>query len=134
MSFTYTAPTIDLDLGIPALGIAARFTPQITLSFGLNFGFGVDVNNGFYFVTDGGTPGNTADDNELHVGALVTLSSVSCPSGMPRYAQISRARAGCDAPANTLRSPGARFMQSIRGHRLPWSGHAVHVGHSVAWS
>ena len=41
-TFAYTAPTIELDLGIPALGLQARFTPQITLYFGLNFGFGVD--------------------------------------------------------------------------------------------
>ena len=101
-SFTYTAPTIDLDLGIPALGIAARFTPQVTLSFGLNFGFGVDVNNGFYFVTDGGTPGTspsaTADDTELTVGALVTLSSVSCPSGR---STVRRSTAGCSSSRST---------------------------------
>ena len=58
-TFTYTAPTIALDLGIPALGLQASFTPQVTLSFGLNFGFGIDENSGFYFVTDGGTPNDT---------------------------------------------------------------------------
>ena len=92
-TFVYTAPTIDLDLGIPALGLQARFTPQITLNFGLNFGFGVDTDTGFYFVTDGGTPGTSAsaiaDDKELTVGALITLSSVDCPSGTVDRASVN---------------------------------------------
>ncbi|HET7129920.1 MAG TPA: hypothetical protein VFJ93_12675, partial [Gaiellaceae bacterium] len=88
-SISYTAPTIALDLGIPALGLDASFTPQVTLTFGLNFGFGVDDRNGFYFVTDGGTPGSTADDKELTVGALVTLSSADCPDGSVDQAQVN---------------------------------------------
>ena len=74
---TITLPTMSLDLGIPALGLQASFTPQVTLSASLNFGFGVDVNNGFYFVTDGGTPA-TPNDQLLNVGAVVTLSQVTC--------------------------------------------------------
>ena len=81
ISKTITLPTINLDLGIPALGLNASFTPQVTLSANLNFGFGVDENTGFYFVTDGGTPGITADDHELSLGAVITLSSVDCPAG-----------------------------------------------------
>ncbi len=86
---TITLPTINLDLGIPALGLQASFTPQVTLTANLNFGFGVDENNGFYFVTDGGTPTNTSDDHELSLGALVTLSSTSCPSGTVTRASVN---------------------------------------------
>ena len=71
---------IAIDLGIPALGLDASFTPEVSINFSMNFGFGVDAHNGFYFVTDGGTP-NAPNHELLSIGALVTLSSVNCPAG-----------------------------------------------------
>jgi len=79
-TYTFTAPAISIDLGIPALGLDAKFVPQITISFGLKFGFGVDVKNGFYFVT-GDTPA-------LTLATTVTFSDVSCPTGSVNRAQI----------------------------------------------
>src|SRR5581483_3642006 len=68
---------LAIDLGIPALGFDASFSPQVTLEFHMNFGFGVDVHKGFYFVTDGGDASNP-DNTLLHIGALVTLSTIDC--------------------------------------------------------
>src|SRR5207248_617435 len=50
-AWSFTAAPIDLDLGIPALGIQARFIPQLNIAFQLHFGFGVSLDDGFYFVT-----------------------------------------------------------------------------------
>ena len=74
-----TGSPIAIDLGLPALGFDASFTPSVSLQFGMNFGFGIDAHNGFYFVTDGGNPASP-DHQLLHVGALVTLSGVDCPA------------------------------------------------------
>ncbi len=91
-TFVYTAPTIKLNLGIPALGLDASFTPQVTLDFGMNFGFGVDEHTGFYFVTDGGNRA-APDDSLMYVGALVTLSSVQCPTSGSGQGGVDRASA-----------------------------------------
>ena len=74
---TQVGSPIAIDLGIPALGFDASFTPQVTVNFSLNFGFGIDEHKGFYFVTDGGNPASP-DNSLLSVGALVTLSTVTC--------------------------------------------------------
>ena len=57
-TFTFAAPPVDLDLGIPALGIHAQLQPEVSISFDLHLGFGIDDQKGFYFVSDkssGGT-------------------------------------------------------------------------------
>src|SRR5262249_25093337 len=50
-TFTFQTDPINLDLGIPALGIQAMLQPQFAISFDLHLGFGVDEHKGFYFVT-----------------------------------------------------------------------------------
>ena len=83
-SVTFKANEIDFDLGIPALGIEAEFTPTVTLSWNLHIGFGVDQNLGFYFVADHATPemsvvvdvnfGSTATSRATATGRLLFLA------------------------------------------------------------
>src|SRR3989441_3589706 len=77
------SPDHDLkfDIGIPALGINGSFRPQFNLAFAMNFGFGLNLDNGFYFVTDGGTPDVTTDDTELSLAFSATFSHVTCSAG-----------------------------------------------------
>ena len=69
----------------------ASFTPQVTLSFGLNFGFGVDVRQRLLLRHRRRHARHepTTDETELTVGALVTLSSVNCPGGTVDRAQVN---------------------------------------------
>ncbi len=88
-TYTFTAAPISIDLGIPALGLDARFVPQITISFGLNFGFGVDLNSGFYFVSGHNRVGGIDSITPaLTLATTVTFSDVSCPTGSVNRAQI----------------------------------------------
>jgi hypothetical protein len=57
---------IKFDLGIPALNISADLHPEISLNWGLHFGFGIDDLKGFYFV---------ADPNALFVNLTVDFGS-----------------------------------------------------------
>ena len=57
-------PEIEFDLGIPVLGIEGRFQPRFTFDWNLHFGFGVDDDLGFYFVTDFGNPGDMDRTND----------------------------------------------------------------------
>ena len=85
-SWSFTADPIDLDIGIPALGIQARFTPQLNISFALHFGFGVSLSDGFYFVTH--PPGDPTAP-ELSLSVAVNFSSVDCPSGSVDQSNIN---------------------------------------------
>ncbi len=58
--YTFTAPEVVFDLGIPALGLAAAFTPRVTMAFNIHIGFGVDSTKGFYIVADYDDPSNGA--------------------------------------------------------------------------
>ena len=51
-TFTFAGDPVAFDLGIPAIGISGMLNPEITVEFDLHFGFGVDQDQGFYFVTD----------------------------------------------------------------------------------
>ncbi|HET6572537.1 MAG TPA: hypothetical protein VFG68_02965, partial [Fimbriiglobus sp.] len=51
-TFTFPGSPVAFNLGIPAIGISGMLEPEITVDFDLHFGFGVDKDLGFYFVTD----------------------------------------------------------------------------------
>ena len=68
--WSFTADPIELNLGIPALGIQARFTPQINIHLGLHLGFGVSLNDGFYLVTKAPGP---VDTPELSLSVAVNF-------------------------------------------------------------
>jgi hypothetical protein len=70
-------PDIKFDLGIPGLGIEADLTPIVTIDFNLHLGFGIHVNDGFYFVTDYGSP----DDSDLTNDELSLELTVAFPTG-----------------------------------------------------
>ncbi len=85
-TFHFSAPEIAFDLGIPILGLDAKFTPQVTISFSLAFGFGVDLSKGFYFVTDNPFRANAP---EISLNVAVTFSNLTCPSGALDPAQVN---------------------------------------------
>jgi len=82
-SETFMAPEIEFDLGVSALGIEVDLQPRISIDFNLHVGFGVDQNEGFYFVTDydreagdpDGTPGKGELDDELSLDIVVDFGS-----------------------------------------------------------
>ena len=78
-SFTDSLAPINIDIGVPALGLKASFTPTVTLSFSLRLGFGVDLSKGFFLATKA-LPGET-DSPELSLSATVNFSSVDCSNG-----------------------------------------------------
>ncbi|MEX2645398.1 MAG: choice-of-anchor D domain-containing protein [Gaiellaceae bacterium] len=80
-SKTITAAPIKFDLGIPVLGIEGELQPNVTINFQLHFGFGVNVNDGLYFVTDA--------DPELQLGISIGFSAVSCPAGTVTRANVN---------------------------------------------
>ena len=61
-TYTFDADEIAFDVGIPVLGLEAKFKPQITISFDLKLGFGVHLDKGFYFVTDDAMAGGETTD------------------------------------------------------------------------
>ncbi|HSC96389.1 MAG TPA: LEPR-XLL domain-containing protein, partial [Burkholderiales bacterium] len=74
---------IDFDLGVPAIGIEVDLQPEVSIDFNLHFGFGIDQNEGFYFVTDfdreandpDGTAGKGLLDDELSLDIVVDFGS-----------------------------------------------------------
>lgn len=56
---------IDLDLGIPGLGLETRGDVNLELGWNLGFGFGISFEEAFYL--------DISDDSELEVGLDVTL-------------------------------------------------------------
>ncbi|MFN2611440.1 MAG: hypothetical protein ABR507_11310 [Actinomycetota bacterium] len=86
--FPFQAPEIGFDLGLPVLGLNAKFQPEGNIHFELNFGFGVDTNRGFYFVADNPLSGGT---DEISLSASVVFSDVQCngTNGTPKRAEIN---------------------------------------------
>jgi Ca2+-binding RTX toxin-like protein len=60
-------PDLAFDIGIPGLGLEGDADPQGTITWSVEFGFGVGKNHGFYFFT--------GNDPEVAVGLDVKLSS-----------------------------------------------------------
>jgi hypothetical protein len=56
---------IDFDLGIPGLGLETRGAVNVDIGWSLNFGFGVDLHQGFYI--------DISHQNELVLNVDVTL-------------------------------------------------------------
>ncbi|MGH6690978.1 MAG: hypothetical protein ACREF4_09905, partial [Gammaproteobacteria bacterium] len=74
-SETFMAPEIEFDLGVPALGIEVDLQPRISIDFNLHIGFGVDQNQGFYFVTDFDRDGDQVLDDELSLDIVIDFGS-----------------------------------------------------------
>ena len=73
---------IVLDLGIPALGLDAELQPNLILEWNLHFGFGIDLDNGFYFVSHYDDPSNGAgQDPELQISINMDLGSTHLDRG-----------------------------------------------------
>ncbi|MEP7335491.1 MAG: calcium-binding protein, partial [Actinomycetota bacterium] len=83
---------LALDVGIPALGLDASFTPQFTVDVGERVGFGVDLAKGFYLVTDNKAPcttdnhapwlpGNPDLGPEITLKMSARLTAVDCSAG-----------------------------------------------------
>ena len=77
--FHQSLAPINIDIGVPALGLKAMFTPTLDIQFSLRLGFGVDLNKGFFLATQA-LPGET-DTPELSLSATVTFSSTDCSNG-----------------------------------------------------
>ncbi len=75
-TLTFATDDISFDLGVPLLGLEADIQPRVTLDWGLEFGFGLDVEDGFYFVTGDDDLGTIADD-ELSLSLVVDFGSTS---------------------------------------------------------
>ena len=69
-TFTFLADPIDIDLKIPAFGLAANLRPRVSIDFNLHIGFGVDDDLGFYFVAD-------YDDPELTTSVQVDFGTTT---------------------------------------------------------
>jgi len=74
-SETFTAPEIEFDLGVDALGIEVDLQPEISIDFNLHVGFGVDQHDGFYFVTDFDRDGDEVLDDELSLDIVIDFGS-----------------------------------------------------------
>jgi hypothetical protein len=71
---TFATDDLSFDIGLPFLGLEADLQPRITLEWGLEFGFGLDNEDGFYFVT--GTDNvNSIEDDELSLELTVDFGS-----------------------------------------------------------
>ena len=71
---------LDLDLGIPALGLDITANPVITLVWSLHVGFGVDIERGFYFVSNYDADGDGTPDPELSVSLNMDLGTAENPA------------------------------------------------------
>ena len=73
---TFATDDISFDLGVPVLGLEADLQPRVTLDWGIDFGFGLDSEDGFYFVT-GNDDLATITDDELNLSLVVDFGSTS---------------------------------------------------------
>lgn len=73
---TFATDDISFDIGLPFLGLEADLQPRITLDWGLDFGFGLDSEDGFYFATGGDNVGDFSDD-EMNVSLTVDFGSTT---------------------------------------------------------
>jgi Ca2+-binding RTX toxin-like protein len=71
-AFNVPLVDIDLDIGIPGLGLNATMTPTLEFDWSLHFGFGLHVDEGFYIVTKN-LLGN--DEPELQFSIELNLGS-----------------------------------------------------------
>ncbi|MHC1764379.1 MAG: beta strand repeat-containing protein [Verrucomicrobiia bacterium] len=75
-TITKTLAKLNLNVPIPLLGISGQMDPTITVAWNLHFGFGIDLDKGFYFVSryDKPNEGDT-DDPELSFDVSLDLNS-----------------------------------------------------------
>jgi hypothetical protein len=54
--------------------------PTITVGWGLHFGFGIDLDKGFYFVSKWDDPDETGDDNpeRRSISSSTSAASTTC--------------------------------------------------------
>ncbi|HSB85601.1 MAG TPA: hypothetical protein VLD86_04800, partial [Ilumatobacteraceae bacterium] len=86
-----TLADADLDLGIPLLSLEGHIAPRLTMTWHLHFGFGVDLDKGFYFVSDfdkeasapDGTPGKGVSDPEMTFNLSLDLGSSGADPNNP---------------------------------------------------
>jgi hypothetical protein len=74
---------INLNLPIPLLSLEGEMEPTIVVDWNLHFGFGIDLDKGFYFVSrfdkeaddPDGTPGKGELDPELSFDLELNLAA-----------------------------------------------------------
>ncbi len=98
---------IDFDIGVPGLGLETRGAVQATLDWQLDFGFGVDLKEGFYL--------DIADVNELELNLDVTLPGAGL-TGRLAFLQL-------DADDNGDTHLGVTLGVDIRNGRTPADTH-----------
>ena len=117
--WSFTAAPIDLNLGIPALGIRRGSRRRSTSTLGFHLGFGVSLTDGFYLVTKAPGP---VESPELDLSVAVNFSSVSCPDGSVDESNVTgqllflalKLRDGVD-----LNNDGQVNVQCDGGHQAP---------------
>lgn len=94
-----TSNPIDLDIGVPGFGLEVSGNVQLALGFDLKLRFGLNKEDGFYFVTSGGhdwkdTNGNlvrdageTGSDPELTLGFEAAIPGLAA-SGQLAFLQL----------------------------------------------
>src|SRR5262249_41515210 len=71
-----TLANVDLNLGIPLLALKGKMEPRLKVDWNLHFGFGVDLDKGFYFVSKFDDPHVPGTDNpELNFSVALDLNS-----------------------------------------------------------
>src|SRR5262249_3477542 len=69
---------LNFDLGIPGFGLSGSITPTLDFAWHLHVGFGVNLDQGFYFLTKYDDPNVAGDDNpELSVALNLNLGSTA---------------------------------------------------------
>ncbi|RMG89643.1 MAG: calcium-binding protein, partial [Chloroflexi bacterium] len=77
-----TLPTLDFDLGIPGLGFdIENLSAVVTFDWNLFFGFGVNLDDGFYFLTEVPSSPTPADTPELRISANAQIPTDACLDG-----------------------------------------------------
>jgi hypothetical protein len=73
---TITLASLNFDLGIPGFGLTGSITPTLDFAWHLHVGFGVNLKQGFYFLTNYDDPSDgPGQDPELSVALNLNLGS-----------------------------------------------------------
>ena len=75
---TITLAALNFDLGIPGFGLSGMITPTLDFAWHLHVGFGINLSQGFYFLTNYDDPSNgPGQDPELSVALNLNLGSTN---------------------------------------------------------
>ncbi|MHC4088881.1 MAG: hypothetical protein ACYSVY_01125, partial [Planctomycetota bacterium] len=108
---------IGFDIGIPGLGLKTEGDIEMTLDWEMDFGFGLSLEEGFYFILNAPDNQGNAGEPELRVDAKVTLPGGGITGTLGFLQLTARNKDVDDKPKDDDTHLGAKFAVDINNKK-----------------